>query len=171
MFYYFGETTAMFLNRGGFLGPYLNLLPILTIILFLLQQKIYTPPATDDTQRMAQRMMKFMFVFMGVMFFRVASGLCIYFIGLEYLGYFGARKLLPKISDLKPIWRNWLKSVDRKVKTGFMVRMMEMTEAQQRNQATGGDSQRHKQLDSLQAVAVDAKRTGGFCDAGECWRV
>ena len=151
MFYYFGETTAMFLNRGGFLGPYLNLLPILTIILFLLQQKIYAPPATDDTQRMAQRMMKFMFVFMGVMFFRVASGLCIYFVASSTWGIL-ERKLLPKISDPEAYLEKLAEERrQKKSKPGFMVRMMEMTEAQQRNQATGGDSQRRKQLDSLRS--------------------
>lgn len=151
MFYYFGETTAMFLNRGGFLGPYLNLLPILTIILFLLQQKIYTPPATDDTQRMAQRMMKFMFMFMGVMFFRVASGLCIYFVASSTWGIL-ERKLLPKISDPEAYLEKLAEERrQKKSKPGFMVRMMEMTEAQQRNQATGGDSQRRKQLDSLRS--------------------
>ncbi len=151
MFYYFGETTAMFLNRGGFLGPYLNLLPILTIILFLLQQKIYTPPATDDTQRMAQRMMKFMFMLMGVMFFRVASGLCIYFVASSTWGIL-ERKLLPKISDPEAYLEKLAEERrQKKSKPGFMVRMMEMTEAQQRNQATGGDSQRRKQLDSLRS--------------------
>ena len=151
MFYYFGETTAMFLNRGGFLGPYLNLLPILTIILFLLQQKIYTPPATDDTQRMAQRMMKFMFMFMGVMFFRVASGLCIYFVASSTWGIL-ERKLLPKISDPEAYLEKLAEDRrQKKSKPGFMVRMMEMTEAQQRNQATGVDSQRRKQLDSLRS--------------------
>ena len=151
MFYYFGETTAMFLNRGGFLGPYLNLLPILTIILFLLQQKIYTPPATDDTQRMAQRMMKFMFMFMGVMFFRVASGLCIYFVASSTWGIL-ERKLLPKISDPEAYLEKLAEERrQKKSKPGFMVRMMEMTEAQQRNQATGVDSQRRKQLDSLRS--------------------
>ena len=151
MFYYFGETTAMFLNRGGFLGPYLNLLPILTIILFLLQQKIYAPPATDDTQRMAQRMMKFMFMLMGVMFFRVASGLCIYFVASSTWGIL-ERKLLPKISDPEAYLEKLAEERrQKKSKPGFMVRMMEMTEAQQRNQATGGDSQRRKQLDSLRS--------------------
>ena len=152
MFYYFGESTAMFLNRGGFVGPYLNLLPILTIVLFLLQQKIYTPPATDDTQRMAQRMMKFMFLFMGLMFFRVASGLCIYFVASSTWGIL-ERKLLPKISDpdayLEKLAEERRK---KKAKPGFMLRMMEIAETQQRKQApTGGDSRRRKQLDDLRS--------------------
>ena len=152
MFYYFGESTAMFLNRGGFVGPYLNLLPILTIVLFLLQQKIYTPPATDDTQRMAQRMMKFMFLFMGLMFFRVASGLCIYFVASSTWGIL-ERKLLPKISDPEAYLEKLAEERrQKKSKPGFMARMMEMAEAQQGKQAAGGgDSQRRKQLDSLRS--------------------
>lgn len=150
MFYYFGELTAIFVNRGGFFGPYFNLLPILTIVLFLLQQKIYTPPATDDTQRMAQRMMKFMFLFMGIMFFRVASGLCLYFVASSTWGIL-ERKLLPKVNDPEAYLEKLAEARrQKKTKPGFMARMMEMAETQQRSQASGGGaSERRKQLDSL----------------------
>ena len=118
MLQYFGESTTFLINRGGLVGPYLNLLPLLTIFLFLLQQKIYTPPATDDTQRIAQRMMKFMFLFMGFMFFRVASGLCIYFIASSTWGIL-ERKLLPKIVIQMLIWKNWRRSVASEEETRF----------------------------------------------------
>jgi YidC/Oxa1 family membrane protein insertase len=71
---------AMFADETGWLGPYLNVLPIVTCILFLIQQKLFTPPATDEQSAMQQKMMKYMTVFMGVMFFKVPAGLCIYFI-------------------------------------------------------------------------------------------
>lgn len=77
------------------LGPYLNLLPILTIIIFLVQQKMLMPPAVSDEQRMTQNMMKFMMVFMGFIFFKVPSGLCIYFIASSLWGL-GERQLMPK---------------------------------------------------------------------------
>lgn len=64
----------------GWLGPYLNVLPLVTVGLFLLQQKMLMPKATDDQTRMTQNMMQIMTVFMGVLFFKVPSGLCIYFI-------------------------------------------------------------------------------------------
>ena len=64
-----------FAAEGGWLGPYFNLLPMVTIVLFIVQQKMFTPPPTDDQQRMQQRVMKYMMVFMGVMFFKVPSGL------------------------------------------------------------------------------------------------
>jgi len=82
-------------GETGFLGPYLNILPIITIVLFLVQQKLFTPPATDEQTRMQQQMMKFMMVFIGVMFFKVPSGLCIYFIASSIWGI-AERLLLPK---------------------------------------------------------------------------
>jgi len=80
---------------NGWLGPYFNILPVITCCLFLVQQKLFTPPATDEQSAMQQKMMKFMMIFMGVMFFRVASGLCLYFIASTLWGIM-ERKLLPK---------------------------------------------------------------------------
>ena len=79
----------------GWLGPYFNLLPMVTIALFIVQQKLFTPPATDDQQRMQQKIMKYMMVFMGVMFFKVPSGLCVYFIASSLWGI-AERTLIPK---------------------------------------------------------------------------
>jgi len=56
---------------------------------------MFTPPATDDQTRMQQSMMKYMMIFMGLLFFKVASGLCVYFIASSLWGI-GERKLLPK---------------------------------------------------------------------------
>lgn len=81
----------------GWLGPYLNVLPLITVLLFLWQQKMFMPPATDDQSRMQQQMMKFMMLFMGFMFFKVASGLCLYFIASSIWGI-TERKILPKTS-------------------------------------------------------------------------
>ena len=68
------------------LGPYFNLLPILTIVLFIVQQKMFMPPAADEQAAMQQKIMKYMMIFMGLMFFKVASGLCIYFIASSLWG-------------------------------------------------------------------------------------
>jgi YidC/Oxa1 family membrane protein insertase len=84
----------------NWLGPFFNILPILTIILFLWQQHKMMPPPTDDQQAMQQKMMKYMMIFMGVMFFKVASGLCIYFIASSLWGL-GERQFLPKKKDAK----------------------------------------------------------------------
>jgi len=82
-------------SETGWLGPYLNVLPILTIALFLFQQKLFTPPPTDEQQRVQQQMMTFMMVFIGIMFFKVPSGLCIYFIASS-LWSVAERLWLPK---------------------------------------------------------------------------
>ncbi len=84
-------------SYGGFLylGPYLNVLPIIAVVLMIMQQKLITPPPTDEQQEMQQKMMKYMMVIFGLMFYKVASGLCLYFIASSLWG-FAERKLLPK---------------------------------------------------------------------------
>ena len=82
------------------LGPYFNLLPMLTIILFLAQQKFMMPPPTgtdaeQSQQRSMRRMMNFMMIFFGFMFFKVPSGLCIYFVASSLWAIL-ERKFLPK---------------------------------------------------------------------------
>lgn len=68
-------------GRGsGWFGPYLNILPIITIALFIVQQRVLMPKATDEQSRIAQQMMMVMTIMMGVLFFKVPAGLCIYFI-------------------------------------------------------------------------------------------
>lgn len=88
------------------LGPYFNLLPMLTIILFLAQQKFMMPPpsgteAEQAQQRSMRRMMNFMMIFFGFMFFKVPSGLCIYFVASSLWAIL-ERKFLPK-QKLAPI--------------------------------------------------------------------
>ena len=61
----------------------------------IVQQKMMTPPPPDEQQEMQQKMMKYMMVFFGLMFYKVAAGLCIYFIASSVWG-FTERKLLPK---------------------------------------------------------------------------
>jgi YidC/Oxa1 family membrane protein insertase len=78
-----------------FLGPFFNILPILTLVLFIWQQKVMMPPAADEQAAMQQKVMKFMMIFIGIMFFKVASGLCIYIIATTIWGV-SERKLLPK---------------------------------------------------------------------------
>jgi len=84
---------AMF--RLLYLGPYLNILPILAVAVIFMHQKISMPPATDEFQERQQRMMKFMVVFMGIFFYKVAAGLCIYFI-CSTAWALAERKLIPK---------------------------------------------------------------------------
>ena len=85
----------------GWLGPYLNILPLITVFLFILQQKLFMPPPTDEQSAMQQKVMKYMMVFMGFMFFKVPSGLCLYFIVSSLWGI-GERKFLPKSKAAPP---------------------------------------------------------------------
>src|SRR5262249_48897174 len=62
------------------LGPYFNLLPFFTIALFIVQQQMFMPPATDDQTRAQQKMMKYMVIFIGYLYYTVPSGLCLYII-------------------------------------------------------------------------------------------
>jgi len=91
-------------SQGGilYLGPFFNILPILAVTFMFFQQKLMMPPPTSDEQAMQQKMMQYMMIFMGVLFYKVASGLCIYFIASTAWGL-AERKLLPKKrTDLPP---------------------------------------------------------------------
>lgn len=77
------------------LGPYFNILPLVTVALFIVQQKMFMPPPADEQAAMQQKMMQYMMIFFGVLFFKVASGLCIYFIASSLWGV-AERKWLPK---------------------------------------------------------------------------
>jgi YidC/Oxa1 family membrane protein insertase len=96
-FYYWGDwMPEFFAGRGtGWLGPYLNLLPIIVVALFITQQKLFMPPATDEQTQMTQKVMSIMTLFMGLFFFRVPAGLCIYFIASSLWGI-GERILVKK---------------------------------------------------------------------------
>lgn len=63
-----------------------NLLPILTIVLFVAQQKLTMPPPATEEQAMQYKVMNFMMIFMGAMFYRVPAGLCLYFIASSLWG-------------------------------------------------------------------------------------
>jgi YidC/Oxa1 family membrane protein insertase len=86
---------AMLAAETGWLGPFFNILPVVTVGLFLWQQKMFMPPPADEQAAMQQKMMKYMMIFMAVMFFKVASGLCLYFIASS-LWSITERKMLPK---------------------------------------------------------------------------
>ena len=89
IFDYFG-------SEVGWLGPYFNVFPLITIALFLWQQILFTPPATNDEMKQQQFIMKIMTLFMGVMFFKVPAGLCIYFITSSLWGICERLMLFPK---------------------------------------------------------------------------
>lgn len=83
----------------GWLGPFLNILPIVSGCVFIFHQKLFTPPPTDEQQEMTQKIMMIMPIMMCVIFFRMPAGLNLYFI-TSSLWALGERLMLPK--DLKP---------------------------------------------------------------------
>ncbi|MCP4193096.1 MAG: membrane protein insertase YidC [Planctomycetaceae bacterium] len=86
---------------NGWLGPYLNILPLISVFFMIMHQKMFTPPPTDEQQAMQQKMMKYMMFFFAFMFFRVPAGLCIYFITSSAWAL-AERKLLPKPKPKQP---------------------------------------------------------------------
>jgi YidC/Oxa1 family membrane protein insertase len=97
MLFFWGNWWPQLLfSETGWLGPYFNVLPLITIVLFLVQQKMFMPPPTDEQSAMQQKIMTYMMIFMGFFFYKVASGLCLYFIASSLWGI-GERKLLPRL--------------------------------------------------------------------------
>jgi YidC/Oxa1 family membrane protein insertase len=78
-----------------YLGPFFNLLPILTVSLMAVNQKLTMPPPTDDMQKQQYKIMQWMMVLMGLFFYKVAAGLCVYFL-CSSVWSLVERKLLPK---------------------------------------------------------------------------
>ena len=72
-----------------------NLLPVIVYALFMVQQKLFTPPPANEEQEIQQKTMNFMMIFMLVMFYRVPAGLCVYFIVSSVWGI-TEKLLLPK---------------------------------------------------------------------------
>ena len=129
-----------------FLGSDFNLLPLITVVLFYAQQKMFMPPPTTDEMAMQQKMMNFMMIFMGFLFYRVPAGLCVYFIASSAWGM-SERKLLEYLPE-KPVDPAKLEKKKKK-KDGFFGKLMkQMQEAadmqeqiKKQNEARGGNSQ------------------------------
>jgi YidC/Oxa1 family membrane protein insertase len=95
LFYWKDWMIGFIADETGWLGPFFNILPIATVALFLLQQKMFMPPPTDEQTRLQQQMMTYMMLFMAVLFYKVPAGLCVYFITSSLWGI-AERKMLPK---------------------------------------------------------------------------
>ncbi|MFY7952273.1 MAG: YidC/Oxa1 family membrane protein insertase, partial [Armatimonadaceae bacterium] len=73
-------STADQVGHSWYLGPFVNILPVVAVALMYVNFKVSSPPPTDEQQEMSQKTMKFMMIFMGVFFYKMAAGLCVYFI-------------------------------------------------------------------------------------------
>jgi YidC/Oxa1 family membrane protein insertase len=83
------------------LGPYFHLLPLISIVLIIVQQKLTMPPPANDQQKMQMKMMNGMMYLMAYTFYWVAAGLCVYF---TVSGIWGMveRRFLPKKTAAAP---------------------------------------------------------------------
>ncbi len=122
------------------IGSTFNLLPLLNVFLFLFQQKQMMPPAQNEEEEMRNKMMSYMTVFMGFMFYTVPAGLCLYFIASSLLGM-GERHLLKKTMPpivLKP--ENTPELIDPNRPKSFWERMLAAADAAK--QQTDGQGNR-----------------------------
>ncbi|MEQ9412003.1 MAG: membrane protein insertase YidC [Fuerstiella sp.] len=74
-------------------GPHISVLPLVTVVLFLIQQKMFMPPPADEQAEMTQKMMNMMTFMFGALFWHQPAGLCVYFICSSLWGI-AERKLL-----------------------------------------------------------------------------
>ena len=81
----------------SYLGNWFNVLPFVVVALMLVQTKLFSPPATTPEAESQQKVMKLMMIVMGVMFYKVPSGLGLYFITSSSWAIC-ERLLLPKIT-------------------------------------------------------------------------
>lgn len=81
-----------------------NLLPIITIVLWVIQQKMFMPPPATEEQALQYKVMNYMMIFIGFMIYRVPAGLCVYFITSTLWGI-GERKLIDylKVGEKKTV--------------------------------------------------------------------
>jgi YidC/Oxa1 family membrane protein insertase len=76
-------------NMGSFfyLGPYFNLLPVLSLTLMFLQMRYMQPPPADEQMAQQQKMMQYIMIPMfAFIFYKMPSGLCLYFIATTLWG-------------------------------------------------------------------------------------
>ncbi len=103
MLFYWSESIPLIsspANYSGFwsflyLGPFFSLLPVIAVGFMILQQSLMMAPPADEQQATQQKMMKYMTILFGLFFYKVAAGLCVYFIASSLWG-FTERKLIGK---------------------------------------------------------------------------
>ncbi|HEX4590851.1 MAG TPA: YidC/Oxa1 family membrane protein insertase, partial [Gemmataceae bacterium] len=70
-----------------YLGPYFNLLPVLSLTLMVVQMKWMQPPAADEQAAQQQKITLYIMIPMfAFMFYKMPSGLCLYFISTTLWG-------------------------------------------------------------------------------------
>lgn len=146
----------------SWVGPHLNVLPLVTVVLFLIQQKLFMPPPADEQAEMTQKMMNMMTLMFGALFWHQPAGLCVYFICSSLWGI-TERKLLGKtkvdlddddeepsviVKDPKAGKKNGKQPVaaanNAPEKKGFFAKLMEAAEEAQRQSEQMREKERKK---------------------------
>jgi YidC/Oxa1 family membrane protein insertase len=76
---------------------YLNVLPLCMVVTMLIQQ-LMAPKPVDPQQQQQQKMMKFMMIGFGVMFYTVPAGLVLYFLFSSLVGIFESRLIKKQLA-------------------------------------------------------------------------
>jgi len=118
----------------GNMLEYLNVLPILMIALWIVQQRAMPKPSDEQQARM-QRMMVWMPILFGVFLYNYAAGLSLYMITSSSLGIFEMRVI-------KKLWPVDEREAAKKKPSGWMARVAEM----QKEQIRRMESQRGQNL-------------------------
>lgn len=108
---------------------YLNLLPILMVIMWIWQQRSM-PQANDEQAKQMQRIMLFMPLIMGVFLYNYAAGLSLYMVTSSTFA-------LIEIKVIKKVWPIDDKELERKPNKGcapFASKLQELAEQQQAQQ-------------------------------------
>ena len=128
---------------------YFNLLPILMVVMWILQQRGMPQPTDEQAQRM-QKMMMFMPIVFGLFLYSYAAGLSLYMLTTSTLGIF-EQKVIKKIwpidnteQEKKPSgcgpFSGMLENLAEKQKE--QLKRMEEMRAQERRQGKGGKKRR-----------------------------
>ncbi len=125
-----------------------NLLPILVCLSMFFQQKLMprqmSSPGQSEEQAaqsaQMQKMMPYMSLVMGVIFYNMPSGLNLYIAASSTFGMIEQKRIRAHIEDLKKLPPPTPKAKDpNKVKkTGWFAKLQGMAEEAQKNQAKGG---------------------------------
>ncbi|HZW11319.1 MAG TPA: membrane protein insertase YidC [Phycisphaerales bacterium] len=139
---------ALYFGRNGITVPLMgeinsiNLLPLLLGVVFYIQQKYLTPPTTGamtPEQESQQKMMKIMMVVMfPLIMYGAPSGLALYFITNSTLGILESRWIRKHVETSGLLDPERLKK--KPGQGGFMARLKQLAEEQQRQQAQRGTS-------------------------------
>jgi YidC/Oxa1 family membrane protein insertase len=108
MLFWWSENIPFISERSSmgsffYLGPYFNLLPVVALALMFAQMKYMQPPPADEQLAQQQKTMQYVMIPMfAFLFYKMPSGLCLYFIASTLWGL-AERKLLPKKKPGEPV--------------------------------------------------------------------